>query len=116
MTTLYQQIELIARTTVKHYMTDVTTHDKSTLAKMRDYPANAKPPSKIWQETMVNRSIFRAVNDIWPGTQWYLLTARDDDGNGSVVKIGSVMDGEDIFVDRIYSLATPMGSAITGVS
>lgn len=120
MTTLYDVIEKIAKPIVTNYWSDVAVHDKASLARMkkgdqllwacRDYGSHiawlywSDEKSDVRRITM-NRSVFQAANKIWPGMQWYLLTATSDDGLGTIVKV-SVEEGERLFADRITESAS----------
>jgi hypothetical protein len=119
--TLYDQIEKTAKPIVTNYWTDVALHDKASLARMktgdqllwacRDYGSHiawlvwsdvrAETGSKL-QRISMNRSVFQSANQIWPGMQWYLLTATSDNGRGTMVKI-SVEEAERLFADLISS-------------
>lgn len=119
MNTLYKKIVEIAEPIVKRYHTDVTIHDRSTLASLQpgdvvlwacresgshiawllfaDPTMNA---AKRRNAIFANRSIWNAANSFWPGMQWYVLTPTDHDGRGTVERV-SLKKAEVLFTDAL---------------
>lgn len=119
--TLYEQIEAIAQPIVKHYWGDVVEHDKRALSQFR------RGDSALWacrsmgshlarltfsdmmtlaerhKATLDNWRVLQATNDIWDVGDWYLLTATDDNGNGTIVKM-SEREAEQMFADAISAV------------